>query len=103
MLVYVQRNHNNEIIAVFKQPTADAQEAISSNDPDLQHFLESTPAPEAVIESLKQSDLEMVRVIEDLINILIEKNIICFTDFPDASQSKIIARQKIRENLRGLL
>lgn len=104
MLMYVQRNPNNEIIAVNKQPTAEAQEPMPSSDPELLSFLQQDDiSPETTIKSLKQSDLDMVRVVEDLINILIEKNIICFTDFPDASQSKIIARQKIRENLRDLI
>jgi hypothetical protein len=34
----------------------------------------------------------MARITEDLINVLIGKNIINFTDFPGQAQQKLIAR-----------
>ena len=105
MLVYVQRNENDEIIGVSKKATFEAQEPISNNDPELIDFLALTDlaSPTKAKKNLEQSDLEMIRVIEDLIDILVDKNIITFTDFPEASQSKILTRQKIRDKLHDIV
>ncbi|VFS56484.1 Uncharacterised protein [Kluyvera cryocrescens] len=42
----------------------------------------------ATIQQLQQSDLNMVRVLEDLIEVLMSKGIISITDLPPAAQSK---------------
>lgn len=42
----------------------------------------------------------MVRVIEDVIDILIDKNLMLFTDLPEAVQNKILFKKNIR-NLSG--
>ena len=98
------RDKNKKITAVFRQPNITAQEMISSSDPELMVFLgQDENQSKSMVKYLQQSDLNMIRVIEDLINILIKKNIIRFTDFPEASQSKIVNRQKIREQLRNLM
>jgi len=102
--MYVSRDKNKKITAVFRQPNITAQEMISSSDPELMVFLgQDENQSKSMVKYLQQSDLNMIRVIEDLINILIKKNIIRFTDFPEASQSKIVNRQKIREQLRNLM
>ena len=44
-----------------------------------------------------QSDLALSRVIEDLIDILIEKKLIVFTDFPEGAQKKLIERRGLRK------
>jgi hypothetical protein len=105
MPLYVQRDHHQKIIAVFQQPTLEAQEIIVSYDPELLAFLQENDesSREDTLASLENSDPDMIRVIEDLIDILIKKNIIRFTDFPDIVQAKILARQKIRDHLRGLI
>jgi len=46
-----------------------------------------------------RSDLEMIRVYEDLIDILMAKRIILLTDFPQAAQEKIVKRKKLRASL----
>ena len=41
----------------------------------------------------------MVRITEDLIDLLIGRNIINFTDFPKMAQAKLINRQALRSNM----
>lgn len=44
----------------------------------------------------------MVRVLEDLIEVLMSKGIISITDLPQAAQSKLINRTQARLTLSGL-
>jgi len=48
---------------------------------------------------LQQSDLDMIRVIEDLISLLITKGAISITDMPDAARLKLLNRDKVRKGL----
>lgn len=59
--------------------------------------------PNALADSLSQSDLALVRVIEDLIDTLIEKGLIQFTDLPSAAQAKLLSRRETRAALKDPL
>ncbi|KTC41660.1 tryptophan synthase subunit beta [Pseudomonas sp. ABAC21] len=56
----------------------------------------------AVLKQLKQSDLEMIRVLDDLIQVLITKNVMSITDLPPAAQVKFLERTQARAALGGL-
>jgi hypothetical protein len=47
------------------------------------------------------SDADLLRILEDLINVLVDNNVILLTDFPEAVQHKLMNRQKVRDKLRG--
>jgi hypothetical protein len=51
---------------------------------------------------LQQSDLEMIRVLEDLIHLLIHKGVVRITDLPEAAQAKLGERSRARNALGGL-
>ena len=51
---------------------------------------------------LATSDAEMARIAEDLIDVLIAKNVINFTDLPQQAQHKLLNRQSLRERLSAL-
>lgn len=50
-------------------------------------------------DALSQSDLALVRVLEDLIDILIPRGLIQFTDLPLAAQAKLLSRRETRAAL----
>jgi len=54
------------------------------------------------LRQLDESDLEMARITEDLIDLLIGRNIINFTDFPGMAQAKLITRRALRSNMSAL-
>ena len=62
----------------------------------------SLPAGQAE-ELLSQSDTAIVRVLEDLINELINRGVIKFTDLPVAAQDKLLSRQQTRSQLKNAL
>ena len=50
---------------------------------------------------LLKSDLAFIRVLEDLIDVLIKKNIVTITDFPEPVIKKLLERQSIRNRILG--
>lgn len=59
-------------------------------------------AAQGSLSRLRQSDLEMIRVLEDLIHLLIHKGVVRITDLPEAAQAKLMERSKARDALGGL-
>ncbi len=57
------------------------------------------PQTASIKEEIQQSDPEMIRVYEDLIDLLIGKNIVRLTDFPPAAQAKLLRRRQMRAML----
>ena len=93
-MLYIERNANGTIIALHNNPSQNAVAATSANDQEVALFL-SQHAPE---NKLIQTDLKLVRVLEDLIELLIAKKLICLTDLPSAAQLKLLDRKKIRSS-----
>jgi hypothetical protein len=52
---------------------------------------------------LSETDADLARVTEDLINLLVQKGVILFTDLPPAAQAKLLARQQTRAALANSL
>ena len=47
-------------------------------------------------EAFRESDIQLARVLEDLISMLIDRDFIRFTDFPEPAQQRLIERQGLR-------
>ena len=55
-----------------------------------------------VLERLAESDHALVRVLEDLIDTLIGKDVLHFTDLPEAAQAKLLERRHLRRSVNAL-
>ncbi len=96
---YIKRDANGEILAVYKSPVEAELEEIGASDIELvAFFLEGFDFDE-LKRRLYESDLDMGRVSEDLVDTLIEKGVILFTDLPEAAQRKLNARRLLRKRL----
>lgn len=93
---YVMRNATGRIIAVLSEEVEGA-EMVSANDPELGVFLQTDSPEHRAQRELMDSDLGLIRVIEDLIDILIERGAIMFTDFPEPVQRKLLSRRGMRK------
>ena len=60
---------------------------------------DETKAGPLLQSRLADSDLEFVRVVEDVITALIEKRILLLTDLPPVAQQKISQRMALRSRL----
>ncbi len=58
-----------------------------------------TTQPSQEHKTLAESDSGLARVAEDLIDILISRGVIQFTDFPPAAQAKLLERRQTRSTL----
>lgn len=94
---FVKRDDEGRIVAIYREIAAGAEEYLPPNSADIVDFLRETTDVDR--PSMLQSDLEMIRVYEDLTDLLIGKNIVMLTDFPPAAQEKLIRRKRLRSSL----
>ncbi len=95
---YVIRDDEGVITAVFAESQSGA-EALPTQDPELVAFLVGGDSEMALRSHLASTDSELLRIVEDLVNVLIDQNVILLTDFPEPAQSKLLHRQSIRRKL----
>ena len=99
---YVVRDDDHRILRIEPKATSDAVEQVPEDDPELRAFMEEATSAARLHEILASTDLEMIRVIEDLITVLIDKRIIMLTDLPLAAQAKLAKRYQLRSQLNDL-
>jgi hypothetical protein len=100
---YVIRDADGKIVQVFDQPVTGKAEEVSTDSADYQQYLDDHAAhtAEELREQLAASDVGMARLVEDLVDVLINKGIIKFTDLPPAAGAKYLDRQSARERLHA--
>ena len=97
--MYVKRNDQG-IVAV-SEDFLDGFEKIDSHDAELQSFLAEKADPDGN-RRFRESDSSLIRVIEDLVDLLSAKGIMRFTDLPPEAQKKLMERKSMRENADDL-
>jgi hypothetical protein len=95
---YVKRDGQGRITALNLEP-GDGLEEIPSSSPELLDFMRGMGLEQS---TLQQSDMRLVRVLEDLIDLLIDRDVIRFTDLPLPAQEKLMERRSIRQSLGAL-
>ncbi|MGI4839856.1 MAG: hypothetical protein ACRYF9_19800 [Janthinobacterium lividum] len=100
-MFYVQRDANGQLLRVEAAAYAEANETLPADNHEIQTWF-ANAAIEGSLKQLKQSDLDMIRVLDDLIQVLTSKGVIRVTDLPEAAQAKLTDRTNAREALGGL-
>ena len=96
-MLYVERDKDGNIIALHKSPGPNAGEQKSIMDQEILDFLNKNVNTEPWLQFLSLSDMGIIRILEDLIDLLIRKNVILFTELPEDAQAKIRERKRVRE------
>jgi len=99
-VMYIKRNMQGEIITVSSLPLDSTSEEINDHSSELQLFLNSDGNSQ--LQSLEQSDQAMARVLEDVVNLLVDQGTIRFTDLPEAAQQKLLSRREMRGQRKGM-
>ncbi|WP_299400390.1 hypothetical protein [Pelagibius sp.] len=99
---YVARDDHGQITEVQERETEAAYEQVALDDPELVSFLNEGLGQSRIREELEASDLEFIRVIEDVIAVLIDKRVFMLTDLPAAAQDKLARRYNLRSKLSDL-
>ncbi|SEN64678.1 hypothetical protein SAMN04487857_1302 [Pseudomonas sp. ok272] len=100
-MFYVQRDAQGVLMRVEAAAYAEATETLPADHHEIQAWY-ANEVMETSLKQLKQSDLEMIRVLDDLIQVLTSKGVIRVTDLPPAAQAKLMDRNQAREALGGL-
>lgn len=98
---YAQRDGTGKIVALFDTPTEQAPERVSAGDPELTRFLRELESEETRKQLLSLTDTELARVVEDLVELLVDKQVILFTELPSVAQQKLLNRKRVRMALHG--
>ena len=88
---YVRRDAPGALLSVHRQAEGGATEWLADNDAQLLSFLAQQQA-----DGFQQLDADFIRVLEDLIDVLVEKHVINMTDLPIAARDKLAARRDHR-------
>ncbi|MDO8962738.1 MAG: hypothetical protein Q8R74_06970 [Methylophilus sp.] len=97
-MAYVLRDDQGRIVAASEEVNVGpGWQSIEQQHPDYVAYLENNLKQH---NPFRESDIQLARVLEDLIGILIERNLIQFTDFPSAAQKRLNDRQSMRSKNR---
>ena len=100
---FVKRDEQGEVIAVSQESGPGFTEKLGIDDRELVDFVSRIGGDGS---TLAASDLDLIRVVEDVVELLIAKGLILFTELPEDAQQKIMRRQQMRsqaENLQDLI
>jgi len=98
---YAQRDAEGHLTALLAEASEKASEFLPPEHPEVLAFLNAGEEGGAE-PRLAAYDAKMIRVIEDLIDLLIDKNVITFTELPQAAQEKILQQKNRREKMFGV-
>lgn len=95
---YVLRDATGAVASLHREPVTGSA-WLADADADVQAFVGRVDAPPPA--DFGRLDADFVRVIEDVIDTLILRNVISITDLPREAQAKLLARKSLRERLGG--
>ena len=98
-MLYVERDKDGEISALHSYPAHNSMEQKPAMDDEVLNFVKKNVTTDSFKLLLSLSDTNVIRIIEDLVDLLIKKNIILFTELPEQAQAKIRERKQVREEM----
>lgn len=91
---YVHRGSDGRISAVSLTAAEDMQEFLPSEHAELLRFSRDIMGGHTSV--LLDSDMKLIRVLEDLVELLLNQGVIRFTDLPEPAQQKLLERRGLR-------
>ena len=104
---YIQRDNQGRIVAVSAAQSNLTPEWLDEGNHDLSGFLldkvlGNKGVDPTVVRALNDSDLALIRVVEDVVDLLIERNLLRFTDLPKSAQEKLLQRRSLRASINSV-
>ena len=97
---FVKRDVRGAVIAVSQESGDGCAEELPKDDPALAAFFAGITSEAS---SLDATDQDLIRVLEDVVDLLIAKGLILFTELPVDAQQKIMRRQQMRSAMGSTL
>ncbi|MBF0383348.1 MAG: hypothetical protein HQL69_20200 [Magnetococcales bacterium] len=103
-LFHVKRDANRMISSVSSKPLPGHDEKLPAGHPEIISFVSDIDNEQDRVSSsnLVTTDYHMLRIVEDLIEILVAKNIIKCTDLPVEAAAKLDYRRQLRGSNVGI-
>ena len=98
-MFYVERNQQGQIVAVRRDANVPGMESKESVDDEIIEFLGREETNDSIKHILASTDVGVMRILEDLIHLLVTKNIIMSTELPEDAQLKLRQRQQMRQRI----
>lgn len=95
---FVARNVHGVVVSLHREPTPETQEFLPDDHAEVQGFLGHSAGSTQRQEAFQALDADFVRVLEDVIDLLIARNVIRVTDLPLDAQRKLFSRKRFRDN-----
>ena len=96
---YIVRDANGKILKASAR-TLPSGELVPHSHPEVVDFLkhhgQDPKQVEDALSELRRTDNEMARAVEDVIMVLLKKNVLKMTDMPKAVQDRMALRVKLR-------
>jgi hypothetical protein len=94
---FASRDPSGRIVSLHRDDPGSGAELLGDDHPEVQAFVGNSDAEGSA--GFNRLDADFVRVIEDVIDTLIVKNILNITDLPEQAQAKLFARKSFRERV----
>lgn len=101
--LFCRRNAEGHIVALHHSHALSEQEqqsggweTVMPGDAEVDAFMREVSGQ---VNPLSQTDASLARVLEDLIDVLINRSVIQFTDLPEAARAKLFQRRQTRADL----
>lgn len=98
-MLYVERNQEGEIISVRRDADGPGMEPKQAVDVEILGFLSKNGSQDSILHLLSTMDIGVIRILEDLIDLLVDKNIIMFSELPEEAQEKLRNRKQLRQQI----
>ena len=95
-MLYAKLDSQGNIVDINTTQSDDYHTLVAPDNPIVATMLVEKLDQQSSQDLLHSSDQEMMRVLEDLIDLLSEKRLIQFTELPLAAQKKILSRKWVR-------
>lgn len=92
-MLYAERDVAGRICDLHPAPIAGATEELAADNPEVLQYIHDRWRQ----NELSELDRDFIRVIEDMIELLIAKRLILFTDLPPKVQEKLMRRKEVRQ------
>jgi hypothetical protein len=98
-MLYVQRDADGKVSGVSVNPQGSAESPLPTDHPDVLEFLARHGDQAAAAAALAATDMNLARVVEDLVALLADRGVVLFTDLPAEAQRKLLLRERLRARL----
>ena len=98
-MLFALKDDNGDIVAIAEKPLNEDWISVDLEDEAVHSFLQSNPSVGGKL--MQAADADFIRVLEDVIDLLIDKSVIQFTELPSPVQKKLLNRRRYREELRN--